>query len=157
MISREFLKSAEFFAPLADEEASGMLALAQEKVFRKGDVVFSAGDPADRLYLVLSGVLEVTRTVPGAVRPVRMGRVERGGILGEMELFDRGPRPATATAVVVPETRLAVWDYSDLHEFLGGQPEAGVKVMRALLARMASRVRDASEALQLLLRAVGRE
>jgi CRP-like cAMP-binding protein len=86
-----------------------------------------------------------------------MGRVERGGVLGEMELFDRGPRPATATAVVVPETRLAAWEYSDLHEFLSGQPEAGVKVMRALLARMASRVRATSEALQLLLRAVGRE
>jgi CRP-like cAMP-binding protein len=154
MIAREFLKSVEVFAGLGEEEAAELASLGREEVFKKGDVVFRERDPGDRLYLVVSGVVEVAKSAPGEKRHVRLVRLERGEVLGEIALFDRGVRSATAVASVVPETRLASWDYVAFQQFLSRRPAAALSVMSAFLRKMGVRLRQTSEAVHILLRAL---
>ncbi len=154
MISREFLKGVSLFAALREEEAAELAALGHERVFRKGDVIFREGDAADRLYVVASGVVEVTKASPAGGRPLRLARLERGEVLGEIATFDGGPRSATATADVVPETRLAAWEGGEFTRFLAGRPEAAAPILRSMVARMSTRLRQTSEAVHILLRAL---
>lgn len=60
--------------------------------FQAGDLVFSKGDPADRMYLVDSGT--VSLTIDDRVLEV----VGPGGVFGEMAVIDREPRSADAVA-----------------------------------------------------------
>jgi CRP-like cAMP-binding protein len=55
-----------------------------------GEVVFSAGDPADRMYVVTDGT--VALSLGDSVLEV----VGPGGLFGEMAVIDREPRSATA-------------------------------------------------------------
>lgn len=67
-----------------------------------GEVLMAEGAIADALYLVICGVLEVTKEDPD--RPtVRLGRVADGAVLGEMALVLSKPRTATVTALTEVE------------------------------------------------------
>ena len=57
-----------------------------------GEVLFSAGDPADRMYVVSSG--SVTLSIDGRV----LETVGPGGLFGEMAVIEREPRSGTAVA-----------------------------------------------------------
>jgi CRP/FNR family transcriptional regulator, cyclic AMP receptor protein len=65
---------------------------AAVRAFKAGDVIFREGDPADELYIVKSGTVEV-----------RLGNrlldtLAELSIFGEMALVDRNPRSATVVA-----------------------------------------------------------
>jgi CRP-like cAMP-binding protein len=65
---------------------------ADAAAFAPGAIIFQAGDPADKMFAVAEGEVEI-----------RLGdrlidRVGPGGILGEMALVDDKPRSATAIA-----------------------------------------------------------
>ena len=55
-------------------------------------VLFEAGQPADGMYVVLEGALDVM--IDGHV----LEQSRRGAILGEMALIDQSPRSATVVA-----------------------------------------------------------
>jgi EAL domain-containing protein (putative c-di-GMP-specific phosphodiesterase class I) len=63
-----------------------------------GEVLFSEGDAATTAYLIEAGEIEVSTTVRG--HHLALSRLGPGELLGEMAVFDAGPRAATATAVV---------------------------------------------------------
>jgi len=60
--------------------------------FAAGEVIFTAGDAGDYMYVVRSGTVEIERD--GKVIETLSG----GGIFGEMALIDGSPRSATAMA-----------------------------------------------------------
>lgn len=148
MITRDALKSVEFFSALSPADADGLAQLAQEEIFQKGQAVFRERDAGGKLYLVLSGVVEVSRA------GVALARLGHGEILGEIAAFDGGPRSATAIAGVVAETRLAAWDVAAFHKYLAARPQAGLVILTGLLRKLGARLRVTSEAVQTLVRAL---
>lgn len=152
MVTKEFVTSVDLFAELSAPDAEALAALGREEVFRKGQAIFREREPGDRLYVVVSGVVEVTRSVPGMDRPMPVARLERGEAFGETSALEAAPRAATAAAAVVPETRVVSWDAGQLRRFLAERPGASVAFLKALALRLHVRLRQASEALQALLR-----
>ena len=154
MITRDFLKSVELFAALTPADADELARLAHDEVFQKGQTVFREKDPGGKLYLILAGVVEVAKSSPGGPRPLPLARLGRGEILGEIAAFDGGPRSAGATAAVVPETHLASWDVAAFHAFLAQRPAAALLILNGLLRKLSGRLRQTSEAIQTLVRAL---
>jgi len=88
-----------------DPEAAEALAKEMETIeFRKGDIVFNEGEAGDSLYIVLSGKIKLGRRAADG-RQNLVSIMGPSDMLGELSLFDPGPRTATATAVT--DTRLA--------------------------------------------------
>ncbi|MBI3857695.1 MAG: cyclic nucleotide-binding domain-containing protein, partial [Planctomycetes bacterium] len=141
MITRDFLKSVELFSALSPPDADALVSLAQEEVFQKGQTVFRERDPGGKLYLVLTGVVEVSKA-SGIGAPLPLARLGRGEILGEIAAFDGGPRSATATAGVVAETRLAAWDIAAFQKYLASRPQAALVILSGLLRKVGARLRQ---------------
>jgi CRP/FNR family transcriptional regulator, cyclic AMP receptor protein len=153
MLTREFLRSTPLFAALGDADADALVTLGREEVYKKGQAIFRDRDPSGKLYLVMAGVVEITKSSPGSERPASLARLERGDILGEVSAFDGAPRAGTASAAVTPETRVVAWDMEDFHAFLSARPAVASDILRRLVRSLGDRLRRTSEALQVLLRA----
>jgi CRP/FNR family cyclic AMP-dependent transcriptional regulator len=109
--------------------------LTQEsKSFAPGQVVFESGAPAECMYVVAEGEVEI------AFDNGRVEVVGQEGILGEMALIDHQPRSATARArtacrlVEIPEKRFLYL----VHE----TPHFALEVMRVLAGRLRAHDKD---------------
>jgi CRP/FNR family transcriptional regulator, cyclic AMP receptor protein len=123
-----------------DPEAAEVLAKELEMIdFRKGDVVFSEGEPGDSLYIVVSGKIKLGRRAADG-RQNLIAVMGPSDMVGELSLFDPGPRTATATAVV--DTRLARLRKQALRPWLNNRPEITEQLLR-VLARRLRRTNDA--------------
>jgi|SRR5215471_9422504 len=64
-----------------------------------GDVIFKDGDAPDKMYVVISGVVEIH------LRDAVIETVPQGGTFGEMALIDSSPRSATVIAKTDPASK----------------------------------------------------
>jgi CRP/FNR family cyclic AMP-dependent transcriptional regulator len=60
--------------------------------FKAGQVIFSQGDPAEHMYVVLDGAVDI------AINGTVVGTAGPGEAFGEMALIDNAPRSGTAVA-----------------------------------------------------------
>lgn len=103
--------------------------------FRRGDILFSEGDPVEGVLSVRSGSIEVLRRRNGA--EFVLGTVRGGQFLGEMSVAeDRGQRSATARAVSDGEVELI-----GRAEFLD-QISRSPDTARSLIVRLCHRLHD---------------
>src|SRR5215470_8506231 len=83
-----------------DPDAAEVLAKDLEMIeVRKGDVVFNEGEPGDSLYIVVTGKIKLVRRAADG-RQNLIALMGPSDMVGELSLFDPGPRTATATAVI---------------------------------------------------------
>jgi NTE family protein len=98
-----------------------------------GATLFAADEPADALYVVLSGCL-------GAFSPDTrdrrrfIGRVLAGDTVGEMGLISG--RPRSAHVVALRDTELARISSDSFHRIFGQHPEAMLRIARLTVDRL---------------------
>jgi CRP/FNR family transcriptional regulator, cyclic AMP receptor protein len=93
-----------------------------------GETLFRAGDPADVMYVVQSGCLEIR------IGDNVVDSVGEGGVVGELALIDGLPR--SADVVAVEPTRIVAIDERRFMYMVGETPYFALTVMRALAERM---------------------
>ena len=82
-----------------------------------GTVIFQRGEPADAMYLVLAGTVNLVRDSPDpAAEPETLASVPAGDFFGDMALLDRLPH--VARAVVAENARLGRIDRPGTEEIL---------------------------------------
>lgn len=91
-------------------------------------VIFPEGNPADHLYVILSG--EVELSLHGNMLEVE----KTGGFIGEMALLDSAVRSATATALT--DVKLARLDRDQLAGLMHENTEFSLQIMAVLANRL---------------------
>ena len=134
------LRTAPLFAALDDDAAAALRASMIEVRLAKGDVLFTEGEPGEKLFLIESGKIKLGHTAPDG-RESLIAVLGAGEMLGELSLFDPGPR--TATAVAVTQTKVLSMGHEALLPWLVGRPDLAV----SLLAALARRLRRTNEAM----------
>jgi hypothetical protein len=89
------LRSVPLFAHLEPARLWRIAEACVEQRHAAGDVIFREGDPGDRLYVIVSGRVQVDKEVAGGA-PVLLADLGHPACFGEMALFDGAPRSATA-------------------------------------------------------------
>lgn len=79
------------------KDIRGRMESITERSFQRGDLIFRQGDPADRVYVVKSGEVEVIREDPEKGDTV-IARLGEGQYFGEMALLNDEPRNASVRA-----------------------------------------------------------
>lgn len=95
---------------------------------RAGEVVFSAGEPADVLYVVRSGEVAVM------VESKEVERLGEGAMFGEMALIDQGPR--SATVVAATDCDLIPVDRPTFRRLVQEAPFFAENVMKVMAERL---------------------
>jgi CRP-like cAMP-binding protein len=134
------LRTAALFAALDDDAAAALRASMVELRLAKGDVLFAEGEPGEKLFLIETGKIKLGHASPDGRESI-IAVLGAGEMLGELSLFDPGPRTATATAVTA--TKVLSMSHEALLPWLVGRPDLAV----SLLAALARRLRRTNEAL----------
>jgi len=98
------------------------------RVFKQGEVIFREGDPANELYVIKSGKVDI---VSGNRHLATIGDY---GIFGEMALIDKEPRSATVTAAT--DVEVVPVDERQFLFLVSQTPFFALKVMRVLASRL---------------------
>lgn len=121
------LQGSPLFRGLPPATLDRIAALATQRGHRRGEIVFSAGDPGDALYGVVSGRIRISAgTAEG--REIFLNVMEPGDTFGEIALLDGGTRTATATAT--EPTELVSIRREPLFELLEREPKAALELLR---------------------------
>jgi len=92
-----------FFSGLDEAALERVAAGTRTRRFRRGEVIFHAGDPGDALFIIVSG--EVKIAVPSeSGEEAILTTLREGDVFGELAILDGAPRSATAAALVACET-----------------------------------------------------
>ncbi|HKD99188.1 MAG TPA: Crp/Fnr family transcriptional regulator [Micromonosporaceae bacterium] len=135
----EVLARSGIFQGVEPETASALAKEMEITDIRKGDVIFNEGEPGDSLYIVLTGKIKLGRRAADG-RQNLIALMGPSDMVGELSLFDPGPRTATATAVV--DSRVARLRKQALRPWLSDRPEIAEQLLR-VLARRLRRTNDA--------------
>ena len=93
-----------------------------------GDYLFRAGDPRDRMYVLLQGKMDI------CLGDYVLETAEPGALIGEMALIDNKPR--TANVVAKTASRLATIDQRRFHFLVQEHPHFATHVMKTLVHRL---------------------
>jgi signal transduction histidine kinase len=128
-----FLRRLPLLAALDNADLARIARMARRIRAPAGRVIMQEGDPADGLYVLLRGRLEVTRGDCG--EEVLLATHRPGAFVGEMALLGGSSRSATVRAVRPSE--LLVIDPGDFRRLLVASPDAALTVLRAVAERLA--------------------
>lgn len=136
----DVLGRTPLFAALDDAAAAALRATMNHETVARADVVFSEGEPGDRLFIIVDGKVKLSQTSSDGREQV-MAVLGAGAMFGELSLFDPGARTSTASAVT--DSVLLSLSQRDLRPWLTGRPE----VAESLLQALAQRLRRTNEAM----------
>jgi CRP-like cAMP-binding protein len=102
------------------------------RVYSEGEIIFREGDEGDRMYVVQSGAVRITKkTVSGELT---IAMLRSGEIFGEMAVFDKMPR--SATAVAAGEARILTIDKKKLLQTISRDPTIVFKMLESMSHRI---------------------
>lgn len=113
-----------------------MTGAALGRLYTDGEVVVRQGDPGDCLFVVQDGTVEIFLERDGSEVLLRLAG--RNEILGEMAVFDGGPRSATMRAR--GPARILTLDRRNFLRRINEDPSLAF----TMIETMAGRVRDLS-------------
>lgn len=125
--------AAPLFETLDEETTQALRAAMVEVRMRRGETLFNEGETGDRVYILTEGKIKLGHTAPDG-RETIIAVLGPGEMLGELALFDPGPRAATATAIA--PTRLLELRHDDLLTFLRTRPELAAQLLQSLARRL---------------------
>ena len=132
------LSSVPLFATLGDEFLGYLRDRAELVSCGKGQVICKQGDVADAFYLIRSGLVRVSQSMPGG-EMVRT-YLKRGEFFGEIGFLKEQPRNATCTALdAVDLVKINATDFRVMLEKFPVVRDSLMKVAEARIAADAER------------------
>ena len=118
---------------LGPEALERVVAMAGERRFASGRVIFRKGDPGTSLMAVLSGRVRISVYSEDG-KEVILNLIDAGQMFGEIALLDGKERTAEATAMGL--TTLAVLDRREFIPFLERNPKIAIRLLEVLCERV---------------------
>ena len=138
----ELLGDVAMFRELAEEERGEIAARMEQKNYDSGKEIFREGDPGGEMLLITDGSVEVQKSRSHGAGSIVIARFERGGIIGEMSLFDGMPR--SATVITVKPTKVYILSEEGLNELIASNPELAIRLLKGVAMLLSLRLRNTS-------------
>jgi len=133
------LRNTALLGSMPTPDLERVLAISRLRTFRRGQVVFTKGDPGDTLIVVVSGRVKViVRSADGGELTLTI--ISPGGVFGDLSIADGGPR--SADAETLEESQLLLIPRETIQEICARVPPAA----QALANSVAAALRRLTEA-----------
>jgi S1-C subfamily serine protease/rhodanese-related sulfurtransferase len=101
----------------------------ERRKFKPGDVIFKEGDdPRGEAYVVHAGAVDIRRSFDGTERV--LNRLGEGELFGQMALFRKGAR--SASAVATSDTELLIIKDERLEWLIRNRPQLTIELLKGL-------------------------
>ncbi|MGJ0845348.1 Crp/Fnr family transcriptional regulator [Tissierella praeacuta] len=121
------------FSNLSYEEMMEVAKVTREKIFEKGEMLYMAGEKSEKLYVIHSGKVKITRfTDTGKEQVIRV--LGTGDFMGELSLFS--PLPLTDNGEALSRTIACIIDGKKLKDLMKKYPVIALKIMEELSQRL---------------------
>lgn len=121
------------FSNLTYDEMMEIAKITRERVYEKGQMIYMAGDKGEKLYVIHSGKIKITRiTDSGKEQVIRV--LGPGEFMGELSLFSS--LPLTDNAEALAKTIVCVIDGDKLKKLMTSYPTIALKVIEELSKRL---------------------
>lgn len=144
----ELLRQSAIFRDLDEGELARVAEVCREQAFAKGAYIFREGEPGNRLYLITSGEVRISRNVPGSGEEA-LAILKPGACFGEMAIFDRSER--STDAIANGEVACITIARPDFELLLDFNRDIAFKVLWAVVRLLCSRLRTTNENLRSFL------
>jgi len=117
---------------LSQEELRALTAHAVTRTFPKSTVIVSEGDPADSLYIIVSGRVKIYVSDADG-REIVLDTQGPGEYFGEM-MLDEGPR--SASIITLEKSSFLVVPKAEFRQFLAQNPAFAARLTEKLIHRV---------------------
>jgi CRP/FNR family cyclic AMP-dependent transcriptional regulator len=132
MADPQTLGQIHLFRNLAEEQIQALESAAERMLFKPGETIFRHGDPADWLYIIEEGGVDIV--IPSEGEEIVLASFERGSFFGELGLFDQQPRNATARCTA--EARVIGVPAEAVSRMIDESPAAARHFLRVVTQRL---------------------
>ena len=139
----ELLAKSALFQNLPASALAELAIHGNERKLQQGQILFTANEPANGLYVVLSGSVRAFReNIDGRELTIHVEKA--GGLLAEVAVFDGGPYPSSTVAEEDSEVLFLARE--DVRRFILRHPETALTA----LALMANKLRNVASLVEQL-------
>ncbi len=135
MDQKDLLTNFYLFNGISSGDLQALEAIVERKSCIAGDLIYDEGDAADALFVIEMGAVDI---VPRG-KEIVFATIGSGQGFGELAFFERGTRPASASAR--ERTYFLKLSYERLSKVLAERPELALLVHRNACAFFAKHLR----------------
>ncbi len=92
------LRTCALFSRLSPEDRRKVAEVSVARAYRKGEVIFSEGDPSELIFTIVAGRVKVVKAIP-AGKELIIEILGPGDPLGAIAAYEARPYPASAIAL----------------------------------------------------------
>jgi len=131
-----FLKQVPLFEKISIEELGRIASIAEEARYEANDMIVTQGELGDRLYIVKSGLIEISgENDQGIIGTLNI--VQEKQSFGESSLFASQPSQVTAQ-ILLDEAELLEIKANELLKLIRLYPEIGIGLLKTVSQRMSN-------------------
>ena len=143
MISPETLRRYPEFGPFTDDQLREIAMIAVETSAEENEVIFEECGPADALYLLLEGSVDLSYKSqeeyhPKASKVFSVGEINPGEIFSLSSLIE--PYVLNATATASKPCKMVKIEAKALRQLLENDPSMGYAMMQQIIKAMMERL-----------------
>ncbi len=129
----EFLSGVSIFSLMKKGDLSRIAGLTRRHFFRKGDVIIKEGERDGRLFIIVSGEVEVIKGL-GSQSQRHLQTLGSQSYFGEMALIDNLVR--SASVIAAKDTEILSLDRWNLRQDIEKYPSVAVELLQMLSRRI---------------------
>jgi CRP-like cAMP-binding protein len=133
MKKRDVLSKVSLFSEMKESDLDMIARLAQKEVFQAGETIFREGDRDGRLFVIVSGEVEVIKGL-GKKNERHVRNLGPLSYFGEMALIDDLVR--SASIVTKKQTEVLILEQWNLRQEIERYPAMAFELMRMLSQRI---------------------
>jgi CRP/FNR family cyclic AMP-dependent transcriptional regulator len=130
-----FLKTINLFEAMTPEQLKILTNISAEVTYQSGHILFNEGDPAEHLYIIVDGEINIIKS-HGAPDEVRLAILGEKKSFGEIALF--GSEGRSATAIANMDTTFLSMKKEHLHLLIQENPT----IATAIVFQLANMIRE---------------
>ena len=131
--SHTILSAVPLFSGLEPHDLDLLAGLALQKSYRKGEFIFSEGDPGDGFYIIAEGQVKVFKSSSEGKEQI-LHIFGPGEPIGEVAVFAGIPFPANAAVLV--KTTLLFFPRDAFTRLIAKEPTLALKLLAVLSMRL---------------------
>jgi len=136
------LKNIALFRDLTPEQMAVVESFLHPISHKKGELIFREGDPGDKIYFILSGIVSVIANFTDNGRPHRFTTFAEGLFFGDMAILEDRQRSASIQAET--DTELMFMHKDDFQQLTETEPKIASRILMAMAREMSYRLRLAN-------------